>query len=197
VSAPWIAAYAVLWLAVLVVTFTVLGIVRRIGGVLEGMERRLSAAPADFGAAVDSTVAPFDLDDAEGRRVPFAELVSEPTLLLVMSNHCAACTKLAGELDAVGGAVGGVPLVLVTNAEPETPYPATLRVLYEREGEATTALDNRATPQAYVLDPTGRVLDRRVPGSLRHVEEMAREQRRRAENGAGAAAEAQPIGRRA
>src|SRR5437588_463644 len=107
VSAPWIAAYAVLWLAVLVVTFTVLGIVRRIGGVLEGMERRLSAAPADFGAAVDSTVAP------------------------------------------------------------------------------------------YVLDPTGRVLDRRVPGSLRHVEEMAREQRRRAENGAGAAAEAQPIGRRA
>src|SRR5438105_2157667 len=103
----------------------------------------------------------------------------------------------AEELDAVGGAVGGVPLVLVTNAEPETPYPATLRVLYEREGEATTALDNRATPQAYVLDPTGRVLDRRVPGSLRHVEEMAREQRRRAENGTGAAAEAQPIGRRA
>ena len=196
-SAPWIAAYAVLWLAVLVVTFTMLGIVRRIGGVLEGMERRLAAPPAEFGAAVDSTVPSFDLADAEGRRVPFGELVSEPTLLLVMSNHCVACTKLAGELEGVGDTVEGVPFALVTNAEPETPYPATLRVLFERDGEATTALDNRATPQAYVLHPTGRVLDRRVPGSLTHLQEMARMERRRAENGAGAAAEAQTIGRQA
>src|SRR5438445_3465238 len=29
----------------------------------------------------------------------------------------------------------------------------------------------RSVPQAYVLDPTGRVLDRRVPGSLRHRSE--------------------------
>jgi hypothetical protein len=197
VSTPWIAAYAVLWLTVLVVTFTMLGIVRRIGGVLEGMERRLAAPPGEFGAAVDSTVSPFDLADAEGRRIPFGELVSEPTLLLVMSNHCPACTKLAAELDGVGDTVEGVPFTLVTNAEPETPYPATLRVLLERDREATTALDNRATPQAYVLDPTGRVLDRRVPGSLNHLQEMAREQRRRAENGAGAGAETQTIGQQA
>lgn len=194
-SAPWIAAYAVLWLAVLVVAFTMLGVVRRIGGVLEGMERRLAAPAGEYGAAVDSTVSPFDLVDAEGRRVPFGELVGEPTLLLVMSNHCPACTSLARDLDGVGDAVGGVPFAVVTNAEPETPYPATLRVLYERDREATNALDNRATPQAYVLDPTGRVLDRRVPGSLSHLQEMAREQRRRAENGAGAAAETQTIGR--
>jgi hypothetical protein len=195
VSAPWIAAYAVLWLAVLVVTFVMLGLVRRIGGVLEGVERRLSVSTAEFGAAIGSTVSPFDLDDAGGRRVPFGELVGEPTLLLVLSDHCAACTKLVGELDGVGDAVGGVPFVVVTNTEPETPYPATLRVLYERGGEATTALANRATPQAYVLDPAGRVLDRRVPGSLTHLQEMAREQRKRAANGAGAAAEPQPIGR--
>jgi hypothetical protein len=196
VSAPWIAAYAVLWLAVLVVAFTMLGIVRRIGGVLEGLERRVAGVAPDFGAAVNSTVSPFDLVDAEGRRVAFDELVAEPTLVLVMSNHCAACTTLAEQLDGVGAAIGGVPLVLVTNAEPETPYPAGLRVLYERDGEATTALDNRATPQAYVLDPTGLVLDRRVPGSPAHLEEMAREQRRRAENGAGAATDVQSIARR-
>ena len=85
----------------------------------------------------------------------------------------------------------------MTNAEPETPYPTTLQVLFERDREATTALDNRATPQAYVLDPTGRVLDRRVPGSLTHLQEMARMERRRAENGAGAAAETQTIGEKA
>jgi hypothetical protein len=162
VSTPWIAAYAVVWLALLVVTFTMLGVIRRIGGVLEGLERRISAAatPADFGAAVGSTIPPFDLVDADDRTVPFGELVREPTILLVMSNHCGACTVLAEQLDGAGAAVGVVPFVAVTNADPEKPYPSGLPVLYERNGEATTALDNRATPQAYVLDPAGRVLDR-------------------------------------
>jgi hypothetical protein len=196
VSAPWIAAFAVLWATVLVLTFTMIGVIRRIGGVLEGLEGRISAHQPDFGAAVNSTVSAFDLVDAEGRRVPFGELVTEPTLLLVMSEHCAACTTLVEQLDGVGASVGGVPLVLVTNAGPETSHPAGLRVLYERNGEATNALDNRATPQAYVLDATGLVLDRRVPGSLAHLEEMAREQRRRAENGAVAATDTPTIPQR-
>jgi hypothetical protein len=195
VSAPWIAAYAVLWLTVLVLTFTVLGIVRRVGGVLEGLEQRLSAA-AEFGAAVNSRISPFQLADAEGHAVGFEELVREPTLLLVLSNHCSACTALVEQLEGLGSSVGGIPLAVVTNADPEVPYPATLPVLYDPNGAATTALDNRATPQAYVLDRTGLVLDRKVPGSLRDLEGMAREQRGRAANGAGAAAEAQAIAQR-
>jgi hypothetical protein len=195
VSAPWIAAYAVLWLTVLVLTFTVLGIVRRIGGVLEGLEQRLSAA-AEFGAAVNSRISPFQVADADGHAVSFEELVREPTLLLVLSNHCSACTALVEQLEGVGATVGGVPFTAVTNAEPEVPYPPTLPVLYDPNGAATKALDNRATPQAYVLDPSGLVLDRKVPGSLRDLEGMAREQRGRAANGAGAAAEVQAIARR-
>jgi hypothetical protein len=128
--------------------------------------------------------------------VLFEELVTQPTLLLVMSNHCAACLKLAEQLEGVGDSVAGVPLVVVTNADPEVPYPATLPVLYDPNGAATKSLDNRATPQAYVLDTTGLVLDRRVPGSLADLEEMAREQRRRAENGSGAAAQAESIAQR-
>jgi hypothetical protein len=92
--------------------------------------------------------------------------------------------------------VAGVPFVVVSNAQPEVPYPVTLPVLYDPNGAATKALDNRATPQAYVLDPTGLVLHRRVPGSLADLEEMAREQRRRAGNGSGAAAEAESIAQR-
>ena len=186
-SAPWIAAFAVLWLTVLVLTFTVIGLVRRIGGVLEGVEQRLSPVVTELGAAVDSTISPFQVADAHGRAVTFEELVTQPTLLLVMSNHCSACLNLATQLEGVGESVGGVPFTVVTNAEPEVPFPATLPVLYDPVGAATTALDNRATPQAYVLDAGGLVLDRRVPGSLADLEEMAREQRRRAENGFGAA----------
>jgi hypothetical protein len=195
VSAPWIAAYAVLWLTVLVLTFTVLGIVRRIGGVLEGLEQRLSAA-AEFGAAVNSRISLFQLADADGHAVGFEELVREPTLLLVLSNHCSACTALVEQLEGVDSSVGGIPFAAVTNADPEVPYPATLPVLYDPNGAATKALDNRATPQAYVLDPSGLVLDRKVPGSLRDLEGMAREQRGRAANGARAAADVQAITQR-
>jgi hypothetical protein len=173
VSAPWIAAYAALWLTVLVLTFTVLGIVRRIGGVLEGVERRLAEAP-ELGSAVGSRIAPFRLADADGHAVGFEELVREPTVLIVLSNRCEACAALVEQLEGAGDSLGGLPFVVVTDAEPEVPYPHTLSVLYDREGAVTKALDNRATPQAYVLDPSGLVLDRRVPGSLRDLEAMAR-----------------------
>jgi len=190
VSTPWIAAYAVLWLTVLVVAFTMIGIVRRLSGVLEGLEQRL-AAPPDLGAAVNSTVSPFEVVDADGRTVGFEELVQEPTIVLVAANHCPACRQLLGKLDDVGESIGGVPFVVVTNADdPETHYPPGVRVLYEPDLTATNALDNRANPQAYVLDPAGRVLDRKVPGSLDDFEAMAREQRRRPELLKGAETEA-------
>jgi AhpC/TSA family len=193
VSTPWIAAYAVLWLTVLVVAFTMIGIVRRLSGVLEGLEQRL-AAPPDLGVAVNSTIPPFEVVDTDGRTVGFEELVQEPTIVLVAADQCPACRQLLRKLDDVGESIGGVPFVIVTNADdPETHYPPGVRVLYEPDLTATNALDNRANPQAYVLDPTGRVLDRKVPGSLGDFEAMAREQRRRAENGAGAAADAEAV----
>jgi hypothetical protein len=193
VSTPWIAAYAVLWLTVLVLTFTMVGIVRRISSVLEGLERRLGTPP-DMGAEVNSIVSPFELFDADGQTVGFHEVVQEPTIMLMSANHCPACRKLLGELDGVGDSIYGVPLVVVTNADdPETHYPPGVPVLYEPEAAATMALDNRVNPQAYVLDPSGLVLDRRVPSSLSDFRAMAREQRRRAENGAGAAADSETV----
>ena len=192
-SNAWIAAYAVLWLTVLVVTFTMVGIVRRITSVLEVLERRL-ATPPDMGAEINSIVSPFELVDADGQTVSFEELVQEPTIMLVSANGCPACRKLLGELDGVGGSIGGVPLLVVTNADDvETHYPPGIRVLYEPELAATTALDNRVNPQAYVLDPTGLVLDRRIPSSLNDFVAMAHEQRRRASNGAGAAADSETV----
>jgi hypothetical protein len=193
VSNAWIAAYAVLWLTVLVVTFTMVGIVRRISSVLEGLEQRL-ATPPDMGAEINSIVSPFELVDADGQTVGFDEFVQEPTIMLMSANACPACRKLLGELDGVGDSIYGVPLVIVTNADDaETQYPSGIPVLYEPEAAATMALDNRVNPQAYVLDPSGLVLDRRVPGSLSDFRAMAREQRRRAENGAGAAADSERV----
>jgi thiol-disulfide isomerase/thioredoxin len=176
VSAPWVAAFATLAIVTLLNTAVVLGGLRRIASVLERAEARASAEEPVFGAAVGSAVDPFDLVDESGETVAWRELVREPTILLLMSTSCAACAALAEHLEDVGEEVDGVPLVVVADDGAEARgerLPSGLRVLYQRDGAATRALGNRATPQAYVLDPSGVVLGRRVPATLDDLRDMA------------------------
>ena len=179
-SAPWVAAFAALWLVTLLNTALVLGGLRRIANVLERAEARLPAEEPTFGKAVGSAVDPFHLVDESGADVPWNGFVREPTILLFMSTGCVACTDLAGRLRDVDEQVDGVPLVVVMDDSPEARrelLPAGLRVLYQRDGAATRALENRATPQAYVLDPSGVVLSRGVPTALDDLHDLARFQR--------------------
>jgi hypothetical protein len=180
VSAPWVAAFAALWLVTLLNTALVLGGLRRIGNVLERAEARLPAEEPTFGKAIGSAVDPFHLVDESGADVPWDEFVREPTILLFMSTGCVACTDLAARLRDVDEQVDGVPLVVVMDDSPEARrelLPAGLRVLYQRDGAASRALENRATPQAYVLDPSGVVLSRGVPTGLDDLHDLARFQR--------------------
>jgi thiol-disulfide isomerase/thioredoxin len=180
VSAPWVAAFATLSLVTLLNTAVVLGGLRRIASVLERAEASAPREEPVFGAAVGSAVDPFDLVDESGRTVPWRELVREPTILLLMSSGCAACAALAEHLEDVREEVDGVPLVVVLDESGEASrerLPSGPRVLYQRDGAATRALDNRATPQAYVLDPSGVVLGRRVPATLDDLRDLARLQR--------------------
>jgi hypothetical protein len=174
VSGAWVAAFVALWLVTLLNTVVVLGGLRRILNVLEHVEARLPAEASASGAAVGSTIAPFDLVDGEGRELAWTELVQERTIFLLMSKHCAACEALAGRLGSRQH-VDGVPLVVVMDdAEAgREGLPPGLRVLYERDGAATRALGNRATPQAYVVDRSGIVLGRTVLATLEELRNLA------------------------
>jgi AhpC/TSA family len=181
VSAPWVAAFAALWLVTLLNTALLLGGLRRIANVLERAEARLPGEEPIFGKAVGSAVDPFHLVDESGGDVPWGDFVRGPTILLFMSTGCVACTDLAERLHDVDEQVDGVPLVVVMDDSREARrelLPPALKVLYQRDGAATRALDNRATPQAYVLDPSGVVLSRRVPATLDDLRDLARFQRR-------------------
>jgi thiol-disulfide isomerase/thioredoxin len=126
-----------------------------------------------------SAVQPFDLFNGSGERIAWSEFVCGPTLLLFMSGDCAACDLLAEQLVDVDQDVEGVPLiVLIDSPQDGHALPSGLRVLYQFEQAATHAFANRATPQAYVVDETGVVLDRRVPGSVADLREMALLQRK-------------------
>src|SRR2546423_10080599 len=131
------------------------GILRRISSVLEGLEQQL-ATPPDMGAEIGSIDSSFELVDADGQTVGFNEFVQEPTIMLMSANYCPACRKLLRELDGVSGSIGGGPPPGVTNEDdPETHHPPRGRLLYQPPPAlvATTALRHRPNPHAYLLDP--------------------------------------------
>lgn len=177
-TAPWIATVAALSLVVVILAFAVLGALRRATVIFESFEA--SGVEPSFGAPVLSVVEPFELFDRNGEVVTWLDFVAGPTLLLFMSPRCTACTELVRRLGGVGRYVEDVPLTIVMNDTPEgraVEFPAEMHVLYQRDSRATKAFDNRATPQAYVVDGTGLVLDRRVPSSLDDLRKMAQFQR--------------------
>lgn len=180
-SGPWIAAFAVLWVVTLVIGFAVLGILRRVSAVLEAAEARLSAQN-ELGAPVRSIVADFQLYDERGRVVLARDDVADPVLLLLVEPGCGACRELVQELDGTGASLDGVPFAIVIEDSHRGRAFALqdgVRVLYQRHGDVFHAFRNRATPQAYVIDTGGIILARRIPASVRDLQEMARFQRER------------------
>jgi thiol-disulfide isomerase/thioredoxin len=181
VTTPWIVAFGVLWGTVLLTVVIVLGLLRRLSGVLERLEAAKNVNDLELGAPVMSTVPQFDLFESSGQRISYSEIIRGPTIVLFMSADCPACDVLAKQLVDVGQEVDDLPFVLVMEDAPAAWSPAMhsrLRVLYQRGEAATNAFANRATPQAYVVDEAGIVLDRRVPGSFADLRAMALRQRK-------------------
>jgi hypothetical protein len=167
VSAPWIAAFALLALAVAVVVLVVVGLARRVIPLLEELERQGGADLPELGAAVGETVAPFSLSRRDGSRVEWESFVESRAILLVVEAGCMPCRELPVRLEEVDGELHGVPIVVVADdpaddlvAELEQRWP----VLYDA-GDARAALRNRATPQAYLVDDDGTILGRTIPNS--------------------------------
>lgn len=181
-STPWVIAFVLLWLVLVLVVVVLLGLLRRVSEVLERSVAAVSVDDLAVGAPLLSVIRPFDLTDDDGSRYRFPDLLHGETLILFIGRDCPACEMLLEQMTDVGATVDGMPLFLILDADEHRSHvgvSAALRVLYQRAAEATEAFNNRATPQAYVVDQAGVVLERRVPGSLAHLREMAMHQRQR------------------
>jgi thiol-disulfide isomerase/thioredoxin len=176
VSGPWIAGFVALWVVTLLTATLVLGLLRRVNMVLDSAEKRLvdSMAGAGFGgAAPGTTIAPFEAA-LNGATVSSDELV--PGVFVFMSTACEPCKALAKELGKVGERVDDVPVYAVFEDTPdarEYPLPPNVRVLYQRERAVSTAFDTTSTPQAFAVDATATVVEQMIPGTAKHVRELA------------------------
>jgi hypothetical protein len=184
-SVPWVVAFVSLWVLVILTAVVVVGVLRRISGVLEQAEARLRSSDSGFalgGIPVASRVPEFRVFQGNGsnggsHEVMWADLIDAPTILLFMDQDCEPCRQVANEVDAAIDELKGVRFLVVLNEEAGRPQwlPTRVPVVYERRQEVSQAFENTATPQAYLLDPSRLVLAKRVIGSLSDLRELARE----------------------
>jgi hypothetical protein len=179
-NAAWISAFIALWVVVLFLCVVLLGLLRRIGNVLEQAEQRL-AASADGshwgGLPVGSRVPRFNVRASGPSADPTmtsADLLQEPTLLLFMEGGCGPCRNLADELRGSGAKIAGVPIHIVFSDEhgPADWVPDNIPTVFEHAGEVSRAFQNVATPQAYLVDANHTILAKRTVGSHANLIDM-------------------------
>jgi hypothetical protein len=181
-SWPWIVTIVLLWLTLLFVIALVLGLLRRVVAVLEQAERTVSRAGGgtlELGLPVGSRVESFPVARADGAAARFPDLLKAPSIAVLMEAHCGPCRELLTDVRESPGALVGLPVTMLLDDTPDARALADglpVEVLYVSDRAAAEAFQSNATPQAFTVAPGGVVLDRRVPGTLEDLQEMAKRQ---------------------
>jgi hypothetical protein len=169
VTTAWIAAFAALWTISLVTAFLVLGLMRRISNVLEGVEQRLRGQPTHGGLPIGSTVPKFEASSEGGRIMSSQELMIRANVYLFLSAGCSPCERLAKELQDASDSTARWPLIVVYDT-PESAEVARLsdgtRTLHDGSRSVFRAFEIDATPFAVAVDRAGTVIGNAVPNSI-------------------------------
>lgn len=178
-SGAWIAAFVVLWVVVVLLVFVVLGLLRRVSGVLEGAEMRLRSSPMSLltgGLAIGEVVEAFSLTDAAGKPVRSDALLAGGAVLVFMEHNCEPCQVLATSLREQEEARFVRPVLVVLDEAERGDWDLgkAVTLVYQDDRQASTAFQNNATPQAFAVDPEGVVVGKSVTNSAAAVEDLVK-----------------------
>ena len=178
-TGPWLAAFVVLWVLVLLLAVLVLGVLRRVVPVLDRLERGQAQAAGGFGLPVGSELPGFEARDREGGAVT-GDAIPRPGIVLFLDPECRPCRKLADELRSAAANLSRVPLAFVapdTGAGRQLVPPAGL-VLLQTGQAISRAFQTSITPHAFLIDANGRVSDQTIPESVADLNALAARLRR-------------------
>jgi hypothetical protein len=169
-SAPWIAAFMVLWTFTLFLAVVFVGQLRRVTNFLRHAEFRLelaSAATGGLGGLPPGTkVPPFFVEGEDGEIVASHRVLTSPTVVLFLGEHCAPCESLVSEL-ANARLPEDLRLVAFVDGNAITPPDGIgVSVFRQISGSASRAFSNVASPQAFAVDAASNVVDRLIPDSV-------------------------------
>ena len=176
-TGPWIAAYAGLWLVVVAVAALTLGVLRRIGAVLEAAEQALASTPAagPGGLEPGAHVPDFRAQRLDGGTFSEEDLPDGGAVIVFLSSDCPPCRSLAREIARRPPAE--LPFFLVVESEEEAAelgLDLADRVLVQPSRELSVAFRTSATPHAFVVDRDGVILANKTPNTVEGLRKLAR-----------------------
>ena len=178
-TTPWTVAFVALAFVVLAEGVYLLGLTRRIIGVLEQAESRLRDLP-NFGVggvAPGTTLPLFEVVDETGQTVSSRDLLGVSRVFVFLSSTCAPCRELADAMrrdSGLGHASRPVHVVVESSGHGRDLGLIGLVSLLEDVGGSTArAFQNRAKPQAFLVDADGVVVASSVSNRLEEVHEFA------------------------
>jgi hypothetical protein len=185
VSGPWIAAFVVLWIVVVLVLLVVVGVLRRALAVLEGAttpggtdHRAVSAeVVTNYGGAPPGTrIPPFAVENGTGAALSSDELLGRARLYVFVTAGCPPCERLVAELASSPGGEE-MPIVLFAHDRSDVKVaslPPSVTVLEQPDGSASRAFQTKTFPQAFAVNADGLVQATAIPNSLSDLRMLAR-----------------------
>ncbi len=177
-SGPWVAAFITLTVLVLLLTVTVIGLMRRTALVLERAESAISTLPGPgvaMGVGPGTEVPAFETTNSAGDRWRSHRERGRPRVMLFVDAGCAPCERLINEIQASPVSLGDAELVMVTR-EPDgrlSDLGNRYTVLMDTDGAVSEAFGTSITPNAFAVDADGVVVAREVPASAEALARLA------------------------
>ncbi|MBA3736833.1 MAG: redoxin domain-containing protein [Actinobacteria bacterium] len=176
-SVPWITAFGVLSVCVLLIAVLLLGTLRRISGVLEQAEARLRDAPhgpGPGGLEPGTALPAFRARRFDGGWTTDEDLRGSPALVVFASSTCPACSGLIQGLRR-NGAELSIRSYVVVNSDEEVHalrLENVQNVLIQPDGELSIAFRTSTTPHAFAINRSGVIAAVSTPNNLSQLQEL-------------------------
>lgn len=178
-SGLWIFAYVALLVVVILMAILLVGTLRRISSLLEQAEATLRLLPSELapaGLPPGTKVPDFEAPRIDGSIFRAADLYGTSSVVLFVDNDCEPCRELVVDLEqhAIDD-LGSRLVVVVDDPSKEESLKAIsgVTVLHQVDREVARVFQSSVTPQAFVVDAGGTVVDSGNPNTLDDLRRLA------------------------
>jgi methylamine dehydrogenase accessory protein MauD len=171
----WLLSMAILWVAVFVLGFLLLGTLRALGLLTWRLEQLEATTPKRMGRAglTPGKSAPdFTLPSAGGKPIALADFTGRKVLLVFTQAGCSPCKQIVPELNRVGSAA---QVVVINNGEPEATKKwseetgARFPVLAQDRFSVFKRYEVFATPFAFLINEKGIIASKGIINNRQHI----------------------------
>jgi thiol-disulfide isomerase/thioredoxin len=171
-SGPWLAAFLTLAVLVMLMGVVVLGLLRRMGSVLERTETLLmeggSGLPLE-GLPAGTELPFFEARTIDGERITDSDFVGMPSLFIFLDEDCHPCKELLAEFSLVEQLPPTVRVVVAIDSKGEIPahrLPGGVLLVDGTDHTLAQTFRSSIRPNAVGVDPSGTVVGHSIPNSV-------------------------------